>query len=196
MAHLSRQEYEERLRRVRLLAMDVDGVLTSGSIVYAGDGLEAKVFHVRDGSAIYIARLLGVTTAVITGRSSEAVATRMRELPVAEVRQGVLDKLTACREIQAAHGIPDGETAYIGDDLIDLPLMEQVELGIAVHDAHAQVRERADWVTASPGGGGAVREVVDDIVAARGMWEEIIADYRRRQGRRAAGQARAQERRG
>lgn len=182
MARLSRDEYEERLRSIRLLAMDVDGVLTSGSILFIDDSQEGKVFYVRDGSAMYLARLAAVRTAVITGRRSEALARRMRELPVNDVRQGVLDKITACEEIQSDQGIADHQVAYIGDDLIDLPLMEKVGVGIAVNDAHPRVVEVADWVTERRGGEGAVREVVDDIITARGIWDEVMADYRRRQG--------------
>ncbi|MFQ5744252.1 MAG: KdsC family phosphatase [Acidobacteriota bacterium] len=186
MARLTRQEYEARLRRIRLLAMDVDGVLTRGDIIYLGGSSEGKMFHVRDGAAMYIARLVGFRTVVITGRRSQAVQRRMEELPVDDLRQGVLDKLSVCREIQMQHGISDDEVAYIGDDLIDLQLMEQAGLGIAVADAQPQLLQLADWVTDRKGGCGAVREVVDDIVTAKGLWEEITADYRRQRGELAA----------
>lgn len=189
MARLSRAEYVERLRRIRLLVMDVDGVLTDGGIFYFEDDLEGKQFHVRDGSAMYIARLVGVRTAVITARSSPAVERRFTELPVDHVRQGARQKLAACLEIQETEGIANEAVAYVGDDLIDLPMMEHVGLGIAVADANPQLCERVDWVTEKGGGRGAVREVVDDLVSARDAWGEIIEDYRNRFGERVAAAA-------
>jgi len=178
MARLDREAYLDHLNRIRLLVTDVDGVWTRGDILYMDGEREAKSFYVRDGSAMYIARLIGVQTAIVTGRRSHAVSRRMGELPVDEVRQGVLDKIGACREIQGAREIADDEVAYVGDDLLDLPLMEKVGLGIAVADAHERVLEGADWVTRRAGGTGAVREVVDDIVDARGLWDEVLDDYR------------------
>ena len=182
MARLSRSEYEARLRQVRLLIMDVDGVLTEGQILYIGAESEGKVFHVRDGSAMYLARLIGLKTAVITGRRSEAVAKRFSELPVGDLHQGALDKVSACREIQKARGVSAEEIAFVGDDLIDIPVMEHVGLSIAVADAQPQVLETADWTTERRGGRGAVREVVDDIVSARDLWDLVLEDYRERQG--------------
>ena len=182
MASLSRADYDERLRRVRLLVMDVDGVLTDGGIVYFEDNLEGKQFHVRDGSAMYIARLLGVRTAVITASSSPVVERRFTELPVDHVRQGARQKVAACLEIQAAEEIANEEVAYMGDDLIDLPMMDHVGLSIAVADASQQLCAHVDWVTEKGGGCGAVREVVDDLVSARDAWDEVIGDYRSRFG--------------
>lgn len=182
MARLTRSEYEARLRQIRLLIMDVDGVLTAGQILYIGADSEGKVFHVRDGSAMYLARLIGLQTAVITGRESAAVAKRFAELPVGYLRQGALDKVSVCREIQDERDISAEEIAFIGDDLIDIPIMEHVGLSIAVADAQPQVLAIADWTTERQGGRGAVREVVDDIVNARGLWDQVLEDYRERQG--------------
>ena len=182
MARLTRSEYEARLCQIRMLMMDVDGVLTEGQILYIGAESEGKIFHVRDGSAMYLARLIGLQTAVITGRDSEAVAKRFSELPVGDLLQGVLDKVSACREIQEARGVAAEEIAFIGDDLIDIPVMEHVGLAIAVADAQPQVLEIADWTTDRRGGRGAAREVVDDIVNARGLWDQVLEDYRERQG--------------
>ena len=160
--------------------MDVDGVLTDGSIYYGDGEWEGKQFNVRDGSAMYIARSIGLRTAVITGRTSAAVTRRFRELPVAEVRQGTLGKLQACLEIQQKLGVEDLGVAYIGDDLLDLPLIEHAGVGIAVADSHELLKPQADWVTTAVGGAGALREVVDDIVTAWGMWDQVLADYRER----------------
>jgi len=181
MARLSHERYEERLRAIRLLVLDVDGVLTGGEIVFIDDDREAKMFCVRDGTAIFIAQLLGLKVAIITARESKVVQRRFSELPVDYLRQGEKHKVGACLEIQREAGVADHEVAYIGDDLIDLPLLEHAGLGISVADGHAKIIEVADWVTETAGGRGAVREVVDDIVTARDLWDEVLADYRRRQ---------------
>ncbi len=181
MAGLDRGGYEERLCDLRLLVLDVDGVLTGGEIVFIDDDREAKMFCVRDGSAMFIARLIGLKIAVITARSSKVVERRFTELPVDHLRQGEKNKVGACLDIQRQEGIADHEVAYIGDDLIDLPMLEHAGIGIAVADGHAKLIEVADWVTSTPGGRGAVREVVDDIVTARGLWDDVLDDYRRRQ---------------
>ena len=181
MARLDRDDYESRLRGVRLLVLDVDGVLTGGEIVFIDDDREAKMFCARDGSAMFIARLIGLKVAVITARSSKAVERRFTELPVDHLKQGEKNKVEACLDIQRQEGIADHEVAYIGDDLIDLPIVEHAGVGIAVADGHAKLIEVADWVTSTPGGRGAAREIVDDIVTARGLWDDVLDDYRRRQ---------------
>ncbi len=181
MARLDRGGYERRLQDLRLLVLDVDGVLTGGEIVFIDDDREAKMFCVRDGSAMFIAQLIGLKVAVITARRSKVVERRFTELPVDYLRQGEKNKVGACLDIQRQEGIADHEVAYIGDDLIDLPMLEHVGLGITVPDGHPKLIEIADWVTSTPGGRGAAREVVDDVVAARGLWDEVLDDYRRRQ---------------
>jgi 3-deoxy-D-manno-octulosonate 8-phosphate phosphatase (KDO 8-P phosphatase) len=181
MAPLSRDAYDERLRKVRLLALDVDGVLTGGQIIFVDGDREAKAFSVKDGSAIFIAHLLGLKVAVITARRSAVVQRRFSELPVDYLRQGEKNKVQACVEIQRLEGIADDEVAYIGDDLIDLPLLEHAGVGITVADGHEKLRDVVDWVTTARGGTGAAREVVDDIVTARGLWDDVLDDYRRKQ---------------
>lgn len=181
MPRLSRVEYENRLRDVRLLVLDVDGVLTDGGIIFVDDDHEAKVFCVRDGSAIFIAHLIGLKVAVITARTSKVVERRFTELPIDHLCQGEKNKVGACLEIQRQEGFTDHQVAYIGDDLIDLPLLEHAGIGISVADGHEKLRDIVDWVTVRPGGRGAVREVVDDIVGARDLWDEVLSDYRRRQ---------------
>ena len=181
MAMLDRESYERRLRDVRILVLDVDGVLTSGEIIFIDDDREAKMFCVKDGSAMFIADLIDLKIAIITARTSKVVERRFAELPVNYLRQGVKNKVGACLDIQRQEGIADHEIAYIGDDLIDLPMLEHAGLGITVPDGHAKLIEVADWVTLTPGGRGAAREVVDDIVTARGRWDDVRDDYRRRQ---------------
>jgi len=181
MLRLTKQEYEERLRELRLLITDVDGVLTDGSIMYAGAECEAKVFHVRDGSAMYIASVIDLHVAVVTARESAAVARRFSELPVLELRQGAFDKVGVCMELQSQLGLEAERVAFLGDDLVDLAVMRHVGVGIAVADAHPRILEAADWVTGTTGGRGALREVVDDIVSARDLWDSVLQDYLRRQ---------------
>ncbi len=181
MQRLSRSDYEDRLRRLRLLITDVDGVLTDGSIVYAGADSEAKVFNVRDGSAVKIASVIDLRIAVVTARESAAVGRRFSELPVFELRQGAFDKVGACLEMQAKLGLEASQVAFLGDDLVDLAVMRHVGTGIAVADAHPRILEAADRVTAALGGRGALREVVDDVVVARDLWDSVENDYLRRQ---------------
>ena len=181
MLRLSREAYEKRLRELQLLITDVDGVLTDGSIVYAGEECEAKTFHVRDGSAVFIASVIGLHIAVITARESAAVARRFEELPVFELRQGAFDKVGACLELQSQLGLEISQIAFLGDDLVDLAVIRHVGLGIAVADAHPRILEAADWVTSLAGGQGALREVVDDTVTARDLWSSVVHDYLRRQ---------------
>ena len=182
MALLTRPEYEERLRGLRLLVCDVDGVLTDGSIAYLGADCEGKAFHVRDGSAMHIARLIGLPIVIVTARSSAAVARRFSELPVLEVRQGTFDKLSVCLEVEGRLGISPDAVAYLGDDLVDLPALRHAGLGIVVGDAHPRLLAEADWRTEHRGGRGALREVIDDVVGARDLWPSVLADYAKRQG--------------
>jgi 3-deoxy-D-manno-octulosonate 8-phosphate phosphatase (KDO 8-P phosphatase) len=184
MANLPRDEYEARLRGLKLVATDVDGVLTDGSIAYTGADLETKVFNVRDGSAVYIARAIGIPVVVVTARSSEAVARRFAELPVQALYQGTFDKVTACMQAESQLGIGAEEIAFLGDDLVDLPAIRRAGLGVAVADAHPQVRAAADWVLSTRGGRGAFRELIDDIVGARDLWDSVLADYEDRQARK------------
>ena len=157
----------DQVARIRMLVLDVDGVLTDGQIHYDADGREAKVFNVRDGYGIKQAAAMGITVAVISGRKSRPVEVRMAELGIEHFRLGQNDKLTALHEITGRLEIPLTEVACVGDDLPDLPIMEAAALGIAVADAHPAIVEISDWCTRLGGGRGAVREVCDLLVAAR-----------------------------
>lgn len=170
-------ELVERLARVRLLILDVDGVLTDGAITLDGAGGESKTFHVRDGVGLRLWREAGHSAAIITGRSSTAVARRAAELGIDVVRQGVGDKLAAALEILRAMSCGWSETAAIGDDLPDLPVVARAQVGFAVADACAELRAAAAVVTTSPGGRGAVREAVERLLRARGAWEMAVARY-------------------
>jgi 3-deoxy-D-manno-octulosonate 8-phosphate phosphatase (KDO 8-P phosphatase) len=176
-APLLRNDAGEKAKKVRLFLVDVDGVLTDGGIVYDGDGREIKRFHVRDGHGIKMLQRAGVEVGIITGRTSEVVAVRARELGISLVRQGAWDKVDAWREILAEKGFLPAETAYVGDDIVDVPLMRQVGFSAAVADAESYVLEAADFVSTRPGGHGAVREIIEFVLRSSGAWERIASKY-------------------
>ena len=169
--------------------MDVDGVLTDGKILFIGSNQEAKAFNAKDGVALRLARQLGLRTGVISGRAGSAIVRRARELDMDEVHLKTRDKLGVYREILRRRRLSDSEVCYIGDDLVDLPVLARAGMSVAVADAHPEVQRRAGFVTLAPGGQGAVREVVDAILKAQGRWRAARAGCfptspRRRPGRR------------
>lgn len=153
--------------RIRLLVLDVDGVLTDGRLYYGVRGEALKVFHVRDGLGLKLLAAAGVKVAVISGRRSGMTARRCRELGVRHLVQGVEDKLAAFHRLRARLGVTAGACACVGDDVPDVPLMREVGLSFAVADAHAQARSAAHVITQLPGGRGAVREICDYLLEAR-----------------------------
>lgn len=160
-------KFQEALRRVRLLVLDVDGVLTDGRLFYGPKGELLKAFHVRDGHGIKQVAQAGITVAIISGRKSAAVLHRARGLGIRHVTQGATDKLVALRKLAKARGVPLEDCVCVGDDTPDAPILEAAGLGIAVADAHQDAVAAADLVTIRPGGHGAVREVCDWLIAAR-----------------------------
>jgi 3-deoxy-D-manno-octulosonate 8-phosphate phosphatase (KDO 8-P phosphatase) len=154
---------------IRLLILDVDGVMTDGRLYFGPKGEALKVFHVRDGLGIQQVARAGVEVAVISGRKSQMVDVRCRELSIAHVRQGVKDKVAELDRLCARLKIEPSACACVGDDLTDVPLMERVALAFAVADAHPEVRHAAHLITKLPGGHGAVREVCDYLVANHGV---------------------------
>jgi 3-deoxy-D-manno-octulosonate 8-phosphate phosphatase (KDO 8-P phosphatase) len=157
----------ERANDIRLLVLDVDGVLTDGRLYFTARGEEMKCFHVRDGAGIVQLLRGGLQVAVISGRDSRAVDRRMSELGVTWIRQGVEDKLTALRELLDILGLTPQSVACMGDDLADLPLLEAARLAVTVADGHPSVKSRAHFITQATGGQGAVREVCDLILEAQ-----------------------------
>lgn len=158
---------EDQAARVRLLVLDVDGVMTDGRLYFDANGDEAKVFHVRDGFGIKQVMKRGVVVAVISGRRSKAVEQRIAELNIQHSRLGQEDKLDALIEISDSLGIPLNRVACMGDDLPDLPLLQAAGLGIAVADAHPELLAAADWCTRLAGGHGCVREVCDRLLQGK-----------------------------
>jgi 3-deoxy-D-manno-octulosonate 8-phosphate phosphatase (KDO 8-P phosphatase) len=168
---------ENRAAVVRLLALDVDGVLTDGLIYYSSSGDELKAFNIKDGLGIKLLQKVGVRVAIITGRQSEIVARRARELGIADVLQGREDKRQALLEVCQRHNIAMEECAYMGDDLPDLGAIIAAGLGMTVADASFTVREAADWRSRYNGGCGAVREACEFILSAKGEWSALAADF-------------------
>ena len=160
-------EILRRLRNVRLLGLDVDGVLTDGRLYYGPDDAEFKAFHVQDGSAMKRLMASGIPIAIVTGRTSDAVARRASELGVAYLYAGVADKLGTLEELAARSGVALDDMAYVGDDLADLAVFGHVGVSVGVPNAHPDVIRRADYVTSNPGGFGAVQEICDLVIAAR-----------------------------
>ena len=160
-------DVEQRAVRLKLLLFDVDGVLTDGRLDIDGGGHESKRYHIRDGTAFVWARQAGLLTGLLSARSSPSTSERARQLGIPIVRQGADDKLRAYDEILAEHGLSDEEVAYMGDDLLDLPVLPRAGLSRAPADAVADVRTRVHWVSPSGGGGGAVRDLVEQVLRAR-----------------------------
>ena len=166
-----------RCAAIRLLLTDVDGVLTDGGVILDNQGVESKCFNIRDGLAVRLWQQAGGVAGLVTGRNSRIVELRAAELDMAVVRQGVKDKLPEVLGIAESMGLKPEHIAYVGDDLPDLPTIRYAGLGIAVADSPEEVRAAADYVTSLPGGGGAVREVVELILKNSGRWEEVIQKY-------------------
>ena len=157
--------------------MDVDGVLTDGKIILNANGVELKAFYVQDGTAITYLHRAGIKTAIISGRNSKVVELRAKELNIEDVYLGIHKKLDAYEEILKKHKIKDYEICYIGDDLIDLPILRKVGFSVAVPNAPSEVKERVSYVTDAPGGYGAIREVTEKILKSQGKWESITSRY-------------------
>lgn len=164
-------------RRVELILSDVDGVMTDGGIWYDNQGVELKGFHIRDGLGIKLWQRAGFRFGVLTARTSHIVKLRAGELDIAIVRQGFEDKLPTAHEIIRECALTPEQVCYIGDDLTDLPVIRSVGLGAAVADASEEVRAAAAYVTQLSGGRGAVRELIETILKAKGRWEESVQRY-------------------
>ncbi len=159
-----------KARKIKLLLLDVDGVLTDGRIIIDDRGVESKEFHVRDGQGIALLMRAGIEVGFITGRSSNAVRHRARDLGVTLVYQSVTDKLASYTKIKRQRRLTDDQISYVGDDLIDQPVLSQVGLAIAVADGWPELRAVVDYTTKAWGGKGAVREVAELLLKAQGKW--------------------------
>ena len=168
---------QARARQITLLCLDVDGVLTDGTLIYAADGQEAKGFNTQDGAALKLAQRLGFTLAIITGRESPMVTRRAQELGIELCYQGSEAKDEVLGRLVADSGTPREAIAHMGDDLADLKVMRQVGLALAPRNAHPVVAAYADLITEAAGGQGAVREAIEALLVAQDRWAEALAPY-------------------
>lgn len=165
------------LSQIKLLLLDVDGVLTDGRITYDNNGVETKSFDVKDGHGLKLVQRAGISVGIITGRSSDVVALRARELGIGIVHQGATDKLVPYAEVLELLGLTDEQVAYVGDDVVDLPILRRVGFSATVADAVDDVKPLVDYVAKRPGGRGAVREICDILLKQTGTWETVTARY-------------------
>jgi len=172
-----RSEFKNRLERVRLLLLDVDGVLTDGAIIYNDQGEEIKAFNVKDGLGIRMLMQAGIQVGIVTGRSSGALRHRCDNLGIDLIFDGVRDKAAVLDRILETCAVPPDEIAFMGDDFPDLPLFRLIGLSIAVADAHPLVASKARIITAAGGGKGAVREVAEEILKARGLLDDALGRF-------------------
>ncbi len=175
----SLEESMARARRIRLMVFDVDGVLTDGSLHFGADGEMIKTFNVLDGHGIKLLQRSGIITAIISARQSALVTRRAADLGITHVQQGVHDKLSGYQALLAECGIEAEASGFIGDDVIDLPVLTRVGFAASVPNGHPEVRSRVHYVTTAGGGRGAVRELCDFILRAQGNYEAALAPYLR-----------------
>ena len=173
------EKIEARARPVRMIVFDVDGVLTDGSLYYGDDGQEYKAFNSRDGHGIKMLRASGVEPAIITGRTSQVVLNRARNLGIVHLFQGADDKLLAFEQLLASVALAPEQIAYMGDDLVDLPVLRRCGLAIGVPDAPEEVKARCHYITRAEAGRGAAREACELIMRAQGTWAAQLALYDR-----------------
>ena len=168
---------QDRARRIRLLLFDVDGVLTDGVVLMHADGSESKGFHIQDGAAIVWAQRAGVPVGWLSARSSGATAHRAAQLAVRIVQQGAASKSTAFDQILRDTGLDEDAVSYMGDDLLDLPVLTRCGLAAAPADAAAEVRQAAHWISSVPGGRGAARELIEVVLRAQGRWADVVGGH-------------------
>jgi 3-deoxy-D-manno-octulosonate 8-phosphate phosphatase (KDO 8-P phosphatase) len=167
----------QKARKIKLLLLDVDGILTDGRIRYEETGQEVKVFHVQDGQGIRWLLKAGIAVGIISGRSSAAVAVRAGELGISHLYQGVGDKMPVFEGLLQQLSLSAEEVAYGGDDFIDLKLLKAVGLSFSVPNGHPLIQKEVDYVTRNPGGFGAVREICELILQAGGRWKSLLREY-------------------
>ena len=170
-------EVRARVERVKLVALDVDGVLTDGRLFYHDDGTESKAFDVRDGHGTKMLKQAGIETVLISGRSCPLVDKRASDLGITEVVQGVRDKVPVLEKITSQKSLKFEEAAFVGDDVVDLTVMNRVGFAVAVADASEYLFAVAHYVTLAPGGRGAVREVAELILGVQGLWDKVASPY-------------------
>lgn len=176
---LSITELKKKAEKIKLIILDVDGVLTDGKIVYDSEGREIKAFNIHDGHGIRLLHDAGISVAIITGRQSKVVEIRASELGITDVFQKAHYKNSVYQELLKKYNLKDENAAFVGDDLIDLSILRSVGFAVAVSNAVDEVKEYAHMITKKAGGEGAVREVIDFIIKAQGKWDRLIEGYTR-----------------
>lgn len=171
------QTLQEKAKKIRLVIFDVDGVLTSGELIYNSHGIERKEFHVHDGQGMKLLQKSGVEIGIITTCTSEAIKRRMQDLQIAHVYQGQIEKLHAYEDLKQKLQLSDEHIAYVGDDLPDLPILRRVGLAISVANAPKIIKEHATWITQKEGGKGAAREVCELIMHAQDTYQTLMNAY-------------------
>lgn len=171
------QEMVEKIKPISYLILDVDGVMTDGKIIIDDLGNESKQFHVRDGHGLKLLMRVGIDVILLTGRTSKVVEHRARELGIQEVHQGSKDKIDVLKKIVSGRDIAAEQIAYIGDDVVDIPVFRQVGFAVAVADASEDAKKAADYITVNGGGKGAVREICELILKVQGKWNDVMSRY-------------------
>ena len=168
---------QEKLEKIKLLLLDVDGVMTDGRIIYSNDGQETKAFDVKDGHGLKLVQRAGIQVGIITGRESQVVIKRAEELGIAFLYQLSRNKMEPYLEILDKTGLADEQVAYVGDDVVDLPVLTRVGFSATVADAVEDIKPYVDYITERPGGRGAVREICDLILKQSGRWQDVAGRY-------------------
>ncbi|MFC1493404.1 KdsC family phosphatase [candidate division KSB1 bacterium] len=176
--HSISNDLKDKIGKIKAILLDVDGVLTNGRIVLDFKGREVKFFNVQDGLGIYLARKSGLIVGIITGRESEVVKHRARELNIDYLSQGAKNKLRPLEEFKQNFNVTDDEICFVGDDLLDLPIMVRCGLPVSVKNGREEIKENSEYVTEAEGGFGAVRETIELILKIQGKWEDIILKYK------------------
>jgi 3-deoxy-D-manno-octulosonate 8-phosphate phosphatase (KDO 8-P phosphatase) len=167
----------EKAKNVRLLILDVDGVLTDGRIILDERGFESKFFNARDGHGLKLVMRANIKVVLLSGRESEATRHRARQLGISTVYQNIHNKINAYEEILRTNGVEDHHVGYVGDDLVDLPVLKRAGFAAVVADSVEEIKPFADYITEKEGGKGAVREIVELVLKSQGKWEEVTARY-------------------
>ncbi len=170
------ERVSERAKKIKLLILDVDGVLTDGSIILDNKGNEFKRFHVRDGHGVKMLRKAGIRSAIITGRSSDVVLRRAKEIGITDVYQGVFKKSSIYDELLKKYNLRDEEVAFMGDDIVDIELLKRVGLPAVPADADDETKGFAEFISTKEGGRGAVREFIDFILKSAGLWDSVSGE--------------------
>ncbi len=171
---LKMKALDAKAQKIRMLLLDVDGVMTDGGILLGSDSIELKKFHAHDGMGIALAKAVGILVGILTGRDSEAVRRRAKELEIDEIQQGTIDKEKGYEAILKKYGLKDEEIAYVGDDLLDIPILKRAGLSICVANGVEEAKKVSHYVTKKKGGEGAVREAVEKILTRKGKKKEAI----------------------